>query len=329
MMQRRQWVADFEKPKGDPSAFLAPATTVLSPYLKFGCVSARLMYARIREGVRAAAQAHHAPGVPGGAAPVARVLLHGLLRHAPLRPHGGQLGVPPGGLDEGPGDAAAVARRADRVPLDRRHHAAAAQVGVDAPPGAALRGVLPHAGDLYVHWEEDATCFDRLLLDADWAINNGNWLWLSASAFFSQYHRIYSPITFGKKFDPTGKFIRKFVPVLKGESRLPLPGYSVHAVTHVSSLHSRALIGGGRWRTQLKCLALQGWRPGTCWARASSAVKLHSCPLLLLQTCQRSTSMSPGPLPWRCRRRRSASLGRTTPTQVCTQAPASACAGCA
>lgn len=30
----QEWVANFEKPKGDPSAFLKPATTVLSPYLK-------------------------------------------------------------------------------------------------------------------------------------------------------------------------------------------------------------------------------------------------------------------------------------------------------
>ena len=39
------WVAQFEKPKGDPTAFdPSPATTVLSPYLKFGCVSPRLFY---------------------------------------------------------------------------------------------------------------------------------------------------------------------------------------------------------------------------------------------------------------------------------------------
>lgn len=31
-------MAKFEKPKGDPSAFLKPATTVLSPYLKVGLV---------------------------------------------------------------------------------------------------------------------------------------------------------------------------------------------------------------------------------------------------------------------------------------------------
>jgi len=33
----KAWVAAFEKPKTDPSAFEKPATTVLSPYLKFGC----------------------------------------------------------------------------------------------------------------------------------------------------------------------------------------------------------------------------------------------------------------------------------------------------
>jgi cryptochrome len=40
----KAWVANFEKPKGDPSAFLKPATTVMSPYLKFGCLSSRYFY---------------------------------------------------------------------------------------------------------------------------------------------------------------------------------------------------------------------------------------------------------------------------------------------
>jgi cryptochrome len=38
----------------------------------------------------------------------------------------------------------------------------------------------------FVYWEKGRDVFDRLLIDSDWAINNGNWLWLSASAFFSQ-----------------------------------------------------------------------------------------------------------------------------------------------
>ena len=48
------WVAAFEKPKGDPAAFdPKPATTILSPYLKFGCISARLFYESLQQ-VRAA-----------------------------------------------------------------------------------------------------------------------------------------------------------------------------------------------------------------------------------------------------------------------------------
>lgn len=31
-----------------------------------------------------------------------------------------------------------------------------------------------------------------------------------------QYNRIYSPVSFGKKYDPDGKYIRHFLPVLKG-----------------------------------------------------------------------------------------------------------------
>jgi cryptochrome len=45
-------------------------------------------------------------------------------------------------------------------------------------------------------------------------LNAANWQWLSASTFFYQYYRVYSPVTFGKKYDPDGKFIRRFLPKL-------------------------------------------------------------------------------------------------------------------
>ena len=44
----KAWVAQFEKPKGNPAA-LVPATTVLSPYLKFGCLSIRVFYKRLQQ----------------------------------------------------------------------------------------------------------------------------------------------------------------------------------------------------------------------------------------------------------------------------------------
>lgn len=63
-------------------------------------------------------------------------------------------------------------------------------------------------------WEEGQAVFEELLLDADWSLNAGNWMWLSASAFFHQYYRVYSPVAFGKKTDPLGSYIRKYVPQL-------------------------------------------------------------------------------------------------------------------
>ena len=48
-MADKQRVAEFEKPKGNPAAFDPPATTVLSPFLKFGCLSARLFHAKIAQ----------------------------------------------------------------------------------------------------------------------------------------------------------------------------------------------------------------------------------------------------------------------------------------
>lgn len=58
-----QWVCGFEKPSTDPSAFERPATTVLSPYLKFGCLSPRLFHSRLLGLYRASKGAHSKPPV--------------------------------------------------------------------------------------------------------------------------------------------------------------------------------------------------------------------------------------------------------------------------
>lgn len=58
-----KWVCGFEKPSTDPSAFERPATTVLSPYLKFGCLSPRLFHSRLLALYRAAKGAHSKPPV--------------------------------------------------------------------------------------------------------------------------------------------------------------------------------------------------------------------------------------------------------------------------
>ena len=50
--------------------------------------------------------------------------------------------------------------------------------------------------------------FDELMLDTEWSVNAGNWLWLSCSGFFHKQVPVYCPVTVAKKLDPTGNFIR-------------------------------------------------------------------------------------------------------------------------
>merc|ERR1712176_714061 len=64
-------------------------------------------------------------------------------------------------------------------------------------------------GDCFVSWESGARVFNRLLLDADWSLNSGNWLWLSASAYFYQFARVYSPISFPQKTDKKKKGVKR------------------------------------------------------------------------------------------------------------------------
>ena len=50
--------------------------------------------------------------------------------------------------------------------------------------------------------------FERWLLDAEWSLNAGNWMWLSCSAFFQQFFNCICPVGFGRKLDPNGDFVR-------------------------------------------------------------------------------------------------------------------------
>jgi cryptochrome len=70
-------------------------------------------------------------------------------------------------------------------------------------------------GDLYISWLRGAYFFQEKLIDLDWPINIGNWLWVSSSCFFHDYHQIHSPSLYVQAWDPQGNFIRKWVPALK------------------------------------------------------------------------------------------------------------------
>ncbi|MDE2077101.1 MAG: deoxyribodipyrimidine photo-lyase [Burkholderiales bacterium] len=79
--------------------------------------------------------------------------------------------------------------------------------------------------DLGIDWRRGAAYFAEQLLDFDLAANNGGWQWAASTGCDAQpYFRIFNPISQSKKFDPAGKFIRRYVPELA-----ELPDAAIHA----------------------------------------------------------------------------------------------------
>jgi deoxyribodipyrimidine photo-lyase len=69
--------------------------------------------------------------------------------------------------------------------------------------------------DLRIHWREGARWFWDTLLDADLGNNSLGWQWVAGSGpDAAPYFRIFNPVLQGKKFDPDGSYVRRFVPEL-------------------------------------------------------------------------------------------------------------------
>jgi deoxyribodipyrimidine photo-lyase len=69
--------------------------------------------------------------------------------------------------------------------------------------------------DLLIDWRWGEKWFMQHLVDGDPAANNGGWQWTAGTGTdAAPYFRIFNPTTQGQKFDPGGHYIRRWLPEL-------------------------------------------------------------------------------------------------------------------
>ena len=222
--QRPDWTASFEKPKTSCTEVSSPSTTALSPYLSLGCLSPRTAWHAVENAKKRASSKTNRSKPP--------VSLHGQLLWRDfnnLMAHSANAQSPGswGRMLNNPYCRNIPWSRDDKL-LNAWKTGRTGYPWIDACMAQLHKeGWIHHLGrhavacfltrgDLWQSWEVGADHFEGHLLDADYALNNFNWMWLSCSGFFYQFFRCYSPVAFQKKNDPSGAYIRKWVPELAG-----------------------------------------------------------------------------------------------------------------
>jgi deoxyribodipyrimidine photo-lyase len=191
----------------------AERTSRLSPYLRFGCVSANETAERVA-------------GLPRGEAFIRQLAWRDfflqLLAEEPAlawRDLRSPVGItdPPVPPDRG---LAAWREGCTGLPL------------VDAGMRQLLREGWMHnrarlvtasflTRRLGLPWQEGERHFSRLLVDADPANNAGNWQWVAGTGADYRRTRSLNPVLQARRHDPTGAYIRRYVPELS-EIEAPL-----------------------------------------------------------------------------------------------------------
>ena len=69
--------------------------------------------------------------------------------------------------------------------------------------------------DLGIDWRRGEAYFAEHLIDYDLAANNGGWQWAASTGSDAQpWFRIFNPLTQSRRFDPQGRFLRRYLPQL-------------------------------------------------------------------------------------------------------------------
>lgn len=213
-LDKKVWVAIIEHPRVSTCSLYA-SPTGLSPYLRFGCLSCRVLYYNLRE-LYMKLRKRCSPPLSLFGQLLWREFFYTAATNNP-------------NFDRMEGNPICV-----QIPWDQNPEALAkwaeGRTGfpwIDAimtqlRQEGWIHHLARHAvacfltrGDLWISWESGMKVFEELLLDADWSVNAGSWMWLSCSAFFQQFFHCYCPVGFGRRTDPSGDYIRRYIPILK------------------------------------------------------------------------------------------------------------------
>lgn len=78
---------------------------------------------------------------------------------------------------------------------------------------------------LLIDWRQGESWFWDTLVDADPANNAASWQWVAGSgADAAPYFRIFNPVLQGQKFDPDGTYVRRWIPELSN-----VPATEIHS----------------------------------------------------------------------------------------------------
>jgi len=198
-------VADYA---GNHDALGADRTSRLSPYLHFGCVSARDVESRL----------------PRGEGPAAfrrqlcwRDFHHQVLLHAPANARSEFQARYRGTIrwSRAKRDFEAWCEGRTGYPLVDAGMRQLRREGWMHNRARLVTGsfLTKHLG---IDWRWGERHFMRLLIDGDAANNNGNWQWIASVGTDPApvYRRIYNPARQMDAYDPDGSYVRRYVPEL-------------------------------------------------------------------------------------------------------------------
>jgi len=193
-------------------------TKSLSPDLKFGCISVRLFYWSVMETFR---DVHDGTRNPSDALVQQLIWREFFYAMSAENPYYGEMERNPICIN--------IPWYKDQKALEKFKAGQTGYPFVDAGiQQMKVEGWVHHVirnclsmfltrGDLWLNWEEGFKIFMTYLIDADFAVCAGNWMWVSSSAFEKALNSNFSldPGTYGRRVDPYGKYIKKFIPKLK------------------------------------------------------------------------------------------------------------------